>query len=151
MSKKLISVIPGFKTIKIAWVKQCFEPTRIFMNFRVKSSSRWKYFRENIFAKTFFMKIFSENISARSQHATSHSFVYRTSTILRLLGPGIAEMRKSAHFQYFNQNVRFKLKCKKCFIFILLKNQLLRPPSRNIYRTHAILRLLGATLLEMQF
>ena len=58
-------------------------------------------------------------------------------------------MRKSAHFQYFTQKVRFELKCKKILYFhIFTKNQLLRPPSRNIYRTHAILTLLGATLLE---
>ena len=96
------------------------------------------------------MKIFSGNISARSRHAASHSFVYRTNDILRLLGPGIAEMRKSAHFRHFTQKVRFELKCEKRLYFhIFTKNHLLRPPpSRNIYITHAILRLLGATLLE---
>ena len=50
--------------------------------------------------------------------AASHAFCYRTQRISRLLGPGNAEMRRSAHFQHFNQKVRFELKCEKMLNFI---------------------------------
>ena len=109
---------------------------------------------KNIFAKIFSRKYFQreERFTLKFMKMPVGSFVYRTNDILRLLGPGIAEMRKSAHFRYFTQRVRFELKCKKCFIFIFFtKNQLLRASSRNLYKTNAMLRLLGAVLLKMRF